>query len=56
MEPYFAVAAGIILALCGYELGKQRGLRDGIELTINLLIVKELLTEEQLDKLNFDDI
>lgn len=56
MEPWYAVGLGMILTWCGYELGKQRGLRDGIELTVNLLMVKGLLTEEQLENFDFDDI
>jgi hypothetical protein len=54
MEPYFAVGAGIILALCGYELGKQRGFRDGIEFTFSLMLFKELVTEQQLNELDLD--
>lgn len=56
MDPWYAVGLGMILTWCGYELGKQRGFRDGIELTVNLLMVKGLLTEEQLEKFDFDDI
>lgn len=56
MEPWYAVGLGMILTWCGYELGRQRGLRDGIGLTIDLLVIKGLLTEEQLDKLELDDI
>jgi len=56
MEPYFAVVAGIILTWCGYELGKRRGFRDGIEFTANLLIVKGMLDEDQLNNIDLDDI
>ena len=54
MEPYYAVACGIVLTVCGYILGKDAGFKNGIEASIlyfagnGVIRVKNVRGEESI--------